>query len=415
MSLRLAAIVTLIGIAIFINYIDRGNLSTAATLVQSQFALTPSQLGFLLTAFFITYMPMQPVVGAIIDRFSASRVLAIGFVVWSLATVLSGLAGGFAALFGCRLLLGLGESVAFPSFSKIFAENLEEAQRGLANGVSMSGLALGPAFGVFLGGNLIAAYGWRPFFIATGLLSLLWVVVWSIVVRKDVRPIDPLRSAAAPTLPLIVREPSLWGASLGAFCNVFVLYFLLTWIPYYLVHQRHWSLAQMASIAGTAFLLGGISCVACGVISDYCIRRGASTTFVRKSGFVIGAVGSAAGLLGCGYSSGLVSEAWLMLAGFAVGMFNANNFVVGQTMAGPSAAGRWAGIQNTIANVSGLIAPSLTGILVERTGNFAGAFTVAAAMAVCSGLAWVFLVGPIVPIEWSLRFVHRTAVNVPTR
>ncbi|MBV8374188.1 MAG: MFS transporter [Candidatus Eremiobacteraeota bacterium] len=415
MPLRLAAVVTLVGIAIFINYIDRGNLSTAATLVQTEFHLTPSRLGFLLTAFFITYMPMQPVAGALIDRFSASRVLVIGFVVWSLATTLSGLAGGFAALFACRLLLGLGESVSFPSISKIFAENLEEAQRGLANGITMAGVAVGPAFGVFLGGNLIAAYGWRPFFVVTGLVSLLWLVAWSIVVRKGMRPIDRVPSTDAPALRLILREPSLWGASLGAFCNVFVLYFLVTWIPYYLVHQRHWSLPQMASIAGTAFLLGGIACVACGAISDYCIRRGASPTLVRKAGFVIGGAGTATGLLGCGYSSGLASEAWLMLAGFAVGMFHANNFAVGQTMAGPLAAGRWAGIQNTVANVSGLIAPWLTGILVEKTGSFTSAFTIAAAMALCSPIAWVFLVGPIARIDWSLRLAQKTAFSAQTR
>jgi hypothetical protein len=124
MPARLTVIVVLIGLSVFINYIDRGNLSTAATLVKNELHLTRTQLGFLLTAFFITYMPMQPVVGWLVDRFTASRVLVSGFVLWSLATILSGFAGGFAVLFACRLLLGLGESVSFPSMSKILAENV---------------------------------------------------------------------------------------------------------------------------------------------------------------------------------------------------------------------------------------------------------------------------------------------------
>lgn len=403
MSPRLAGVVILVGIAIFINYIDRGNLSTAATQVQSEFHLTPSQLGFLLTAFFITYMPMQPVVGALIDRYSASVVLIAGFVLWSLATALSGFASGFIALFGCRLILGLGESVSFPSISKIFAEQLGEAQRGLANGITMAGIALGPAFGIFLGGNLIALFGWRPFFIATGLLSLLWAIAWIAVAHRHVRPSVSPHPRELPSLRSILREASLWGASLAAFCGVFVLYFLVTWIPYYLVHQRHWSLPQMASIAGTAFLLGGVASIACGAVSDYCIRRGATPTVVRKAAFAIGAAGGAIGLIGCGYSTHWASEAWLMLVGLSVGLLHANNFLVGQTIAGPLAAGRWTGIQNTLANIAGLIAPSLTGILVEKTGSFTAPFTIAAVMALCSGFAWVFLVGPVEQIDWRLR------------
>jgi MFS transporter, ACS family, D-galactonate transporter len=406
MSPRLVAIVVLLGISIFINYIDRGNLSTAATLVQSELQISPSQLGFLLTAFFITYIPAQPLVGWLIDRFSASRILVAGFLIWSLATTVSGFAHGFGALFACRLLLGIGESVSFPTLSKIFAENVSDKHRGFANGVTQAGLSFGPAFGVFFGGNLIAAFGWRPFFIGTGLVSLLWVVAWLALAHNHVRQSDPSQGDGAPTMGSILRQRSLWGASAGHFGANFVLYFLVTWIPYYLVHQRHWSLTQMASIGGTTFLLGGVSVMACGTISDYLIRRGALPTLVRKAAFAMGALGGAIGLLGCGYSSGTASEYWLMFAGFALGFLGANTYVVGQTMAGPLATGRWTGVQNTLGNLAGLIAPSLTGVLVEKTGSFTIAFTIAAAMALASGAAWVFLVGPIVRIEWPRRITR---------
>ncbi|MEO6913925.1 MAG: MFS transporter [Candidatus Baltobacteraceae bacterium] len=300
MSRQLAAIVILIGASIFINYIDRGNLSTAASLVKNELHLSTTQLGFLLTAFFITYMPMQPVVGWLVDRFTASRVLVAGFFVWSLATILTGFAGGFAALFACRLLLGVGESVSFPSMSKILAENVDEAQRGLANGIVQAGVAFGPAFGIFFGGMLIAAYGWRPFFIAFGLVSLLWIGAWTTFARRHVRHSDASQASEAPPMALVLREPSLWGASLAHFCSNFLLYFLLTWIPYYLVTERHWSLPQMASIAGTSFLLTGISMIACGAISDRFIRGGTSPTIVRKIAFGVGALGAAIGMIGCG-------------------------------------------------------------------------------------------------------------------
>ncbi|HKE35870.1 MAG TPA: MFS transporter, partial [Candidatus Baltobacteraceae bacterium] len=214
---RLLAIVVLIGVSIFINYIDRGNLATAATLVKQELHISPSQLGFLLTAFFITYMPMQPFIGWLVDKFTASRVLVWGFFVWSLATLLTAFAGSFAALFACRLLLGVGESVSFPSMSSILADNVGETQRGFANGIVQAGLAFGPAFGIFAGGTLIALYGWRPFFIGCGIISMLWIAAWQATSRGHIRSNSAAQSTDAPKLSLILREPSLWGASLGHF------------------------------------------------------------------------------------------------------------------------------------------------------------------------------------------------------
>jgi MFS family permease len=411
MSRRTTAMVILIGISVFINYIDRGNLSTAATLVKHELHLTTTQLGFLLTAFFITYMPMQPVVGWLVDKLTASRVLVAGFLLWSLATILSGFAGGFAMLFACRLLLGIGESVSFPSMSRILCENVTEAQRGLANGIVQSGLAFGPAFGIFFGGMLIAAWGWRPFFVGFGLMSLLWVVAWTTISHRHVEHTAGASAADAPPMALILREPSLWGASLAHFCSNFLLYFLLTWIPYYLVHERHWSLSQMASIGGAAFLLMGAGMLACGTIGDRFIRSGLSTTLVRKATCGAGAAIAAVSMIGVGYSGNNASAIWLMFAGIGTGFLGINTFVVAQTMAGPVATGRWVGVQNTLANIAGIIAPSLTGILVDRTGSFHVPFAIAAALALGSGLSWTFLVGRITRIDWSSRLVQTPAIT----
>jgi MFS family permease len=273
----------------------------------------------------------------------------------------------------------------------------------LANGIVQSGLAFGPAFGVFFGGMLIAAFGWRPFFIAFGLVSLLWAVAWIAIAQRHVRHSDASQRSDAPPMKLLLAEPSLWGASLAHFCSNFLLYFVLTWIPYYLVNERHWSLQQMASIAGSSYLLAGVSMVVGGTVADRFIRRGASVTLVRKAGCGLGGVCAAVGMIGCGYSGDVASAAWLIFAGAGSGLLSVNTFLVAQTMAGPSATGSWVGVQNTLANVAGLIAPSLTGILVDRTGNFNLPFAIAALMALSSGAAWVFLVGPIRPIDWRRR------------
>jgi MFS family permease len=148
-----------------INYVDRGNLSVAAPLLKAELNLSPWQLGILFAAFFTTYTGMQFVVGWLVDRFDVNRVLAAGFLLWSLATALTGFVRGFALLMVMRLILGTGESVAVPSCSKIIARYLPEHRRGFASGSVMSGLRLGNAVGTFGAGFLMAKFGWRPVFI----------------------------------------------------------------------------------------------------------------------------------------------------------------------------------------------------------------------------------------------------------
>ena len=168
----------LLVLSVLINYIDRGNLSIAAPLLKDELGLSASQLGILFSAFFWTYTVMLFVCGWFIDRFDVNRVLAFGFLLWSLATAATGVVYGFTMLLAMRLLLGIGESVAFPCYCKILAQNLPEHRRGFANGAIIAGMKCGPVVGTLGAGVLMAKYGWRPVFIGIGLLSLVWLPAW---------------------------------------------------------------------------------------------------------------------------------------------------------------------------------------------------------------------------------------------
>src|SRR5437773_5225799 len=132
----LAPALALLALVLLINYVDRGNLSIAAPLLTSELHLSPSRLGILLSAFFWSYTAFVFFVGWLVDRFDVNVVLASGFFLWSVATAATGLAHGFVMLLAFRLLLGVGESVAFPSVSKILARTVTETHRGFANGVT---------------------------------------------------------------------------------------------------------------------------------------------------------------------------------------------------------------------------------------------------------------------------------------
>jgi MFS family permease len=119
-----AVVIPLVAIAVFINYVDRGNLATATPLIKDELKLNASQLGVLISAFSWSYVAAMPLAGWLAERIGAARALALGLTLWSVATMLTGFAGGFTSILMLRLALGLGESVAFPCSSKLIAENV---------------------------------------------------------------------------------------------------------------------------------------------------------------------------------------------------------------------------------------------------------------------------------------------------
>jgi MFS family permease len=387
-------------LAVLINYVDRGNLALAAPLLKEQWGISASRLGILFSAFFWTYMALQFVVGSLVDRFNVNAVMALGFLVWSLSTAATGLAAGFATMLAMRLLLGVGESVMFPCASKICAQHLPEHRRGIANAMIIAAIRWGSAIGTFGGGLFMARYGWRNTFFALGLAGLLWLPAWRIwkpgpptMVEKPV--------TGKPSVAAILRQPSFWGAAMGHCSANYLLYFLISWLPYYLIHERNLSMTSMAGTAGLLYAVDSFSAIAAGWIADGRIRRGANPPLVRRTTMAIGFAIAALSLLACSYS-GPRTYWWCLLAiGIGSGIANSASYTVGQTLAGAGAAGRWAGLQNGFANLSGVVGPPLTGWLIDRTGHFDAALAVAALVAVAGGLAWMFGVRRLEPVQWA--------------
>jgi MFS family permease len=402
LSSRLQIVIALLGISVFINYVDRGNLSIAAPMLKDELGISASHLGVLLSAFFWTYACLQPVTGWLVDRFNVNWVFAAGFFLWSAATAATGLVHAFTMLFALRLILGVGESVAYPSYSKIIALNFPEEHRGLANSIITAGLALGPGFGMLMGGMLMARFGWRSFFIVLGLVSLLWLVPW-VKCMPHARDAIHADTAGGPSLPEFLRQRSAWGSCVGLFCNNYVNYFLITWLPFYLVRERHFSMDNMAKIGGVAYLLAACSATLSGWLSDRWIMSGATPTRVRKTFVGVGLTlaGIFLGLNSfCGPALCIVLL-WVGLMFF--GMNSSNVWAITQTLAGPQAAGRWTGFQNFVGNLAGVVAPALTGFVLDRTGHFYWAFLVLTGVGLIGTASWVFLVGPVEQVAWDKK------------
>jgi MFS transporter, ACS family, D-galactonate transporter len=401
LSKSLSPVVALLAISVFINYIDRGSLSIAAPALEDELRLSPAQLGILLSSFFWTYAGLQILSGWLVDRFQVNWVLAAGFFVWSAATAATSIAHSFMVLLALRLLLGAGESVAFPSYSKILAKHCPEILRGRANALISSGIAAGPAFGIFFGAMLMARYGWRPFFIGLGILSLLWLFPWTKWMPTGPGLAVP-STARAPGIREILKHRSAWGTFAGLFAYNYLSYFLLTWLPSYLVHERHFSTQKMGGIGGAAYLILALSALISGGISDFWIARGGTPTRVRKTFTALGLALSSVfcfAVAAFAFDSRLATL-FLFLTCAGAGLCTSNLWAITQTLAGPLAAGKWTGVQNFLGNFAGIVSPALTGFVVERTGHFFWAFAVTAGVLLGGAVSWAFVVGPVEPVEW---------------
>jgi MFS family permease len=401
-TLPQAIFLGLLVLSICINYIDRGSLAVGGKMVADELHLDAERLGFLFSAFFWTYALLQIPAGWLVDRYNVNWIYGAGFAIWSAATLLTGLSRGFLMLLALRLLLGIGESVAYPSYSRILAANFREHQRGMANALIDAGSKAGPALGVLLGGKIMALYGWRSFFLMVGAASLMWIIPWVIwAPHPDSMP--SCQAAGAPSIYRIFRQRSALGTFLGLLCSNYTWYFIAFWIPVYFREERHFSENDLAMIGQIPFWGIVVGTLLGGSLSDMLIARGFTPTLVRKCCACFGLGLCALTLVPAALAPDIrVTLALLTASGFFFGFISSNVWAITQTLAGPSAAGQWTGIQNFIGNIPGMFGLWFTGWLIKQSGNhYLPAFYVAAGFALAGVVAFGVIVQRIEPIDWT--------------
>jgi MFS family permease len=392
-----------------INYIDRGNISVAAPLIQREFHIDPVRLGLLFSAFVFSYAIMQVPAGYLADRFDLKWLYAWAFVWWSLANAAIFFSTGFFSLLFFRTLLSIGESISLPASSKVLATLFSEDERGIANGILDSGYKFGPALGVAFGGLFLSYFGWRYLFLSTGLGALLWLIPWFRVANSIPSTRSSETQAAAPissthvvlsTRDILVSRRA-WGTFVGNFCGGYIWYLMLSWLPSYLVNERHMNLTSMGVIGSLLFGITGVSSILSGVATDRMIRAGASPGRTRL-GFMISGLLFSGFLVPAGFASSSRQALIYMFVAFAAyGMYSSNVWAASQSIAGSPNIGRWAGIQNLIGNLGGVASPALTGWIVNTTGSFRWAFALAAVFMVVGILIYVMVVRSLDPIRFA--------------
>ena len=402
----IAMLILLLALATFINALDRGNFSVAAPKIKDELALDNTQIGVLISAFYWTYVPGHFISGWLSERVGAYRTLALGLGVWSVATLVTGMVGGFAALLMLRLLLGLGESTGWPATSKLLAMHIPAGKLASANSYTAAGLNLGNGAGIFMGGLLIAQFGWRALFLVFGALSLLWLIPWLTFRRPTVvseTPFATIAQPAGPSFAQLFSKREMWGAALGHFCSNYPYFLVLLWLPLYLVKQHGYSLVAMAWIGGAVYVLSAIVGVIGAKIADRWIGRGGDVSRVRKTMMLLSAFIGLGCMLACGLGGPRTAVAALLVFSVANGLGAFSVFSIGQTLAGPRAAGKWMGVQNGVGGMSGVLSPLITGWSIDATGDYRIAFFIAAGIAAIGAVSWGLVIPRVTPIDWDER------------
>jgi len=389
-------LLALIFAGILISYVDRGNLSIAADSIMREFRLPPPSMGVLLSAFFWTYALFQIPAGLIVDKFGIRVVYACGFLLWSLASAGIALSRGPGDILGLRLVLGLAESVGPLASLAFIRQNFKGPEQGLPVSIYIAGQTIGPACGALLGSVLLADFGWRAMFAATGLGALLWVPFWA---RFAPRRQIVLRTTANPSNAIqwpwraILTSPSFWALSACVFFFSYYWYFVLTWMPAYLTIARGYSIIGMGRILSAPLFAMAVVNVLGGFLADRLIASRGTLFGIRLFFLSLGLVGAGAILL-LNVISGRASVLPILTISIcSFGVASSSFWSIAQYVSPSAMVGRAIGYLNTLSQVGGITAPLITGWSLGPHKDFRLAILLAGASPLVS-VVLLFLAGP---------------------
>ena len=371
----------LLALLYLILFVNRVNISTAAPLMKVDLHLSNTQLGLAFSAFAIPYAFFQLIGGWIGDKFGPRLTLSMCCAMVCACTILTGAAGGFAALFALRLALGFGEGAAFPTATRAMSNWTPVGSWGFAQGITHSFARIGNALTPPLMAGLLVFLSWRAAFVLLGFVSLLWLAAWAFYFRNEPREHPgmnesdlaalPARAPASrPAIPWLRLARRILPVTIVDFCYGWTLWLFLSWIPAFFFENYHLNLQSSAMFSAGVLFAGVVGDTVGGVISDRLLHKTGSLVVARRSVLVAGFLGGFVFLLPVVLIHNLtVAAVCLSLAFFFAELIVAPIWAVPMDIA-PRYAGTASGMMNFGFGVAGLISPSSFGYLVDRTGSW---------------------------------------------
>lgn len=402
---------------VVINYMDRTNISVGGSLMSKELGLDPVHMGYVFSAFAWTYSTLQIPGGILADRFGIRILYAAILILWSVATIALGFAGGFAIIIILRVLIGAFEAPSYPMNNRIVTKWFPDNERASAIATYTSGQFIGLAFLTPLLTAIQVFAGWRGMFIITGVVGVLWGVFWYVFYRNPTEhtrineaELDYIEKGGGlinrelaggeekepfkwKNLLLVLSKRKLLGIYLGQFGLGGTLIFFLTWFPKYLVEYKHMDFLKSGFMASIPFVCAFTGVIFSGFLSDYLVKKNISVGIARKTPVVIGLLLSMA-IVGANY---VTTPGWVIffmsIAFFGNGLASIT-WVFVSLLAPKNLIGLTGGTFNFIGGLAGVVVPIAIGYLVKGD-DFSPALVFICGMTLVGALSYIFLVGKI--------------------
>jgi ACS family sodium-dependent inorganic phosphate cotransporter len=388
-------VVLLCFLSVFVCYIDRVNISVAIIPMAEDLNWSMQTQGTVLSSFFIGYLLLQIVGGRLADRFGGKVVLGAGVLLWSLFTILTPPAAmlGFSMLIACRIAMGMGEAVTFPSIYTTYSRWIPLRERSRAIGLTNSGIPLGTVFALVVTPIIVQRLGWEWAFYLFGAVGAVWFAFWyrmvtstpathPLVTEEEMAQIHGKElldeSIDSPPIREFLKCMPVWAIIVTHFCNNWSLYVLLSWLPTFINKGLGVDYASVGWVTMIPHIASFMFLNIAGNIADRMIRSGMGVGRVRKIMQSIGFGGITIALAVVGEVESVWVAIAIMSTGNALGAFVTGGFAVNHMDIAPRHAGTLMGITNTAGTIPGIIGVFVSGLILELTGSWALVFQVAA-------------------------------------
>ena len=420
MTKKRYTILTMVFITVVINYLDRTNISIAASALQEDLDINAIQLGYIFSAFAWTYAILQIPGGFVADKLKSRILYAVIMAFWSLATLIQGMVNSFAALVGLRASIGVFEAPSYPINNLVVSRWFPEKERASAIGIYTSGQFLGMAFLLPILTIIQSYLGWRGLFYVSGAIGLVWALIWYLYYRdpQDHKSINEAELKMIRDGGGVVEDTSkeskslkfnrsdikkvfsyrkLWGVYIGQFCLGATSIFFLTWFPTYLVQYRGLDFLKSGFLASVPYLAAFFGVLLSGFISDFMTRKGYTPEIARKAPILTGLLLSTS-IIGANYTDSTpLIIFFLSLAFFGNGLASIA-WVFISLMAPKKLIGLTGGAFNFIGGLAGIVVPIAIGYLVDD-GDFAPALFFIGLLALIGFFSYTFIVGKVKRVE----------------
>src|SRR5579872_7183531 len=388
-------IASLVFFITLVNFVDRSAISFVIGQLKSEFHFTDTQFGMILSAFGLGYVLLTAFGGWLVDTWGTRIVWPLAAISWSLCVGLLGFAAGFWGFIGLRFLLGVTEGPHFPAMSRSISDWLPASERARALSLGLVAIPLSSVVGAPITSYLVVDFGWRAMFFIISGVGVLWGIVWYFLFRdhpqdcprvneEERKYILSSRAQKDPKHPVdwrfILTHPALIANNIAYFAFGYMLFFATLWLPGYFLRQHNLNLKSVGWYLTIPWLVGAIFLKAGGFISDWLYQKTGSSRLARSHLIWSSQLLAAICFVILSYTSSLGMSIVFLSLGLGFGLMPQPAFFSINIDVAKDRAGSSQGITSSCLSLAGIIAPTMTGWLIDLTGNFQGAFLLLAGL-----------------------------------